>query len=281
MVFIRTALSTGEFNIDLLTNDVGTTALAGVQLIAYLLVPLVLLLLLGPFIMCFCCCDNKCPLSCCCRKDSYQGCCDKYTCPLLALLCALVMLSSCTAGMIFSFSLTDSAAQLECQLFTLTDAINGGIINSQDNKFFVGVGPAIDKITDLKNSVDGLITEVTSLGTSIDGVANHYTTYTTNMQNNFNAFTNPTYNSAFYNTDGTTSFAVTSEFKEIYFGPSTNESTLYGISNRFMSSVNSALSPILTEVKNGASFITTNAATINQTLNEGSSIMEDLKSSID
>ena len=106
-------MASGEVDkISSLTDDVGKLGTDGAMLIAYLFVPLVLMILLGPFIMCFCCCDNKCPLNCCCRKDGNFGCCDTYTCPILAIIFILATLAASTAGVIYSFDMADSIAQL-------------------------------------------------------------------------------------------------------------------------------------------------------------------------
>jgi hypothetical protein len=246
VVFVRGALTTGNIDITVLMKNISKTALDGVALVAYIIVPLALFLLLVPFLICCCCCDDKCPLQCLCRKDAYTGWCDKYTCPVLALLFTLVLLGTCTAGVVVSFSMANSIAQLECQALTLLESLNGGIINNATNTFFVGLGPATDKITSLGTSLNGLITRVNLIPGKVDAVSNAYTAYNTNMNNNYNGFTNPTYTNAFYNSDGTTAFSVTSEFKELYLGPATNTNSVYGTTKKFMDAANNGISPALT-----------------------------------
>ena len=89
-------------------------------------------------------------------------------CPSFAFLFLLTIIACSTTGIVYSFKSADALVSMLCNGFKFLESINSGIIDTKRNEFFVGIGPATDKIKNLKGSVDGLLIRIDNLATRVD-----------------------------------------------------------------------------------------------------------------
>lgn len=69
----------------------------------------------------------------------------------------------------------------------------------------------------------------------------------------YSGYTNPTYSTAF-SSDGTTYVNVNSEFKTLFYGPTTNSTTIlgyiYSVTNNIFEEINAVLDPMIAAYNN-------------------------------
>lgn len=104
----------------------------------------------------------------------------------------------------------------------------------------MGLTPALDKITNLTNSISGINNKTTNFITIIDNISTIYNSFVTSADSVYSSFTNTNYTNAFYRPDFTIIPSVPSIYKSI-LGPKETNTTILGIFNAFMSAANTGL----------------------------------------
>ena len=215
-------------------------------------VALLVLLLIWPGLCCCCVWPEKYPV---CRKfrkpeKEMYGKCELKWPAYLAIFIYLLVCVSAAAALSGGPNVTNDYSNIGCQVMAVADdTLNGRISPTDDSAFFVGISPLYSELTSFDS---GLNTFFTSSNTSLNNSQSIRTLQTGiegQLTSEYSTYTDITYSNAFRAADGVTYSSVDSEFKTMYYGPTTDDTkilgNIYSQLSTLFDEINVALDPLI------------------------------------